>query len=67
LENSQIRTELENQVRQIIRESGGVDNVNLETLFERIRGNNTLKGWGPHPVIIYAFSLPRHFATCAGS
>jgi predicted nucleic acid-binding Zn-ribbon protein len=39
LQNSQIRTDLENRVRQIIIESGGVDNVNLETLVERIRGN----------------------------
>nr|CAH0110564.1 unnamed protein product [Daphnia galeata] len=39
LQNSQIRTELENRVRQIIRESGGVDNVNLDTLVKRIRGS----------------------------
>lgn len=39
LKNSQVRSLLENQVRQIIQQNGGVNNVNLETLVEQLRGS----------------------------
>lgn len=38
LKNSQHRTQLENHVRKIIQQNGGVDSVNLETLVEQLRG-----------------------------